>query len=207
MTIGELETALPFCTHLIYGYAGVNADNFKLISLYEDLELDSGKGQYRQITNLKRKYPALRILLSVGGNQDNDGSIKYLTLLENTVGRLAFVNSAYTMVKTYGFDGIDVAWQFPPNRPKKIKGTFGSIWKSIKSSVGIEKGPIDEKADEHREQFTSLIREMKNAFRPEGYSVGLTVLPNVNSTSMLVIIKLNNLNHFIINFSIIFSVL
>lgn len=176
---------MPFCTHLIYGYAGINAANNKLISLHENLELDTGKGQYRQITNLKRKYPTLRILLSVGGNQDTVDKEKYLTVLESTVGRLAFVNSAYTMVKTYGFDGIDVAWEFPANRPKKIRGTFGSIWKSIKSSVGVEKGPIDEKADEHREEFSTLVRELKNAFRPEGLSVGLTILPNVNSTSKI----------------------
>lgn len=161
-----------------------------MVSLNENLELDTGAGQFRQVTSLKRKFPNLRILLSVGGNYDSVNGEKYLNVLENTVGRLAFINSAYTMVKTYGFDGLDVAWQFPPDRPKKIRSTLGGIWSKIKSSVGAGKGPIDEKADEHREEFTMLIRELKNAFRPESLQLGLTVLPNVNSTRKHVIISI-----------------
>lgn len=182
VTLADIETALPFCTHLVYGFAGINAANNKLVSLNENTDLDTGRGQFRQVTSLKRKFPSLRILLSVGGNYDNADKEKYLTLLENSVGRLAFINSAYTLVKTYGFDGIDLAWQFPPNRPKKIRSTLGSIWSKLKTTVGAGKGPIDEKSDEHREEFTMLIRELKNAFRPEGFNVGLTVLPNVNSS-------------------------
>lgn len=39
--------------------------------------------------------------------------------------RIAFVNSAHTLLKAYGFDGLDLAWQFPTVKPKKIRGTFG----------------------------------------------------------------------------------
>jgi chitinase len=39
--------------------------------------------------------------------------------------------------------------------------------------------------DEHREEFTALIRELKNSFRAEGFSVSVTILPNVNSTLYL----------------------
>lgn len=46
-------------------------------------------------------------------------------MLESSGARVAFINSAYSLIKTYDFDGIDLAWQFPPNKPKKIKGTFG----------------------------------------------------------------------------------
>lgn len=96
---------------------------------------------------------------------------------------MAFINSAYALVKTYGFDGLDLAWQFPADRPRKIKSGFGSFWSGLKSSVGLSKGPIDEKADEHKEEFTALVRELKNAFRHDNYLVTLTVNPNVNSTS------------------------
>jgi GH18 family chitinase len=41
---------------------------------------------------------------------------------------------------------------------------------------------VDEKADEHREEFTILVREIKNSFRLDGYQVSLTVLPNVNNS-------------------------
>lgn len=166
--------------------------------------MDQGKGHYRIITQLKRRFPGLKIILSVGGGADVDAEAdtnKYLNLLETSGGRIAFINSAYSLIKTYDFDGIDLAWQFPPNKPKKIKGTFGmygqekltssnlkiivsvgSLWSGFKKSIGITGNPIDEKADEHKEEFTAFIREIKNAFRHDNYLVSLTVLPNVNST-------------------------
>lgn len=157
-------------------------ESHKLTSLNPSLDLDNGKGHYRIITQLKRKYPALKILLSVGGNADTENTEKYLTLLESAAARIAFINSAYSLVKTYEFDGLDLAWQFPVNRPKKIKSTLGSFWSNVKSSVGISKGPIDEKMDEHKEEFTTLVRELKYAFRGDNYLLSLTVNPNVNST-------------------------
>jgi chitinase len=185
LTVADVEPALAFCTHLVYGFAGINAGDNKILSLNAGLDLDQGKGHYRIITQLKRKYPGLKIMLSVGGGSDVDPDAdtnKYLNLLENSGSRIAFINSAYSIIKTYDFDGIDLAWQFPPNKPKKIKGTIGSLWSSFKKSVGITPNPIDEKADEHKEEFTALVREVKNAFRHDNYLVSLTVLPNVNST-------------------------
>lgn len=137
---------------------------------------------YRQIVALKRKYPNVKILLSVGGGHDHEHNDVYLSLLESSTGRMAYINSAYTLIKEYGFDGLDLSWQFPTVRPVKIKGAIKSFWNKLKETVGVTKGPVDEKSDEHKEEFTSLVRELKNAFRHDGYQLSLTVLPNVNST-------------------------
>lgn len=58
----------------------------------------------------------------------------------------------------------------------------GSLWSGFKHSIGIGNNPVDEKADEHKEEFTAFVREIKSAFRPDNYILALTVLPNVNST-------------------------
>lgn len=58
----------------------------------------------------------------------------------------------------------------------------GSLWSSFKKSIGVSGSPIDEKSEEHREEFTALVRELKNAFRHDNYLVSLTINPNVNST-------------------------
>lgn len=151
MTVPDLEPALSFCTHLVYGFAGnlhrsnlqftivilyinqlvvgINGGDNKLQSLDASLDLDQGKGHYRIITQLKRKYPGLKVLLSVGGGIDKDPEAdtnKYLTMLESMGARQSFINSAYSMIKTYDFDGIDLAWQFPPNKPKKIRSSLGT---------------------------------------------------------------------------------
>lgn len=58
---------------------------------------------------------------------------------------------------------------------------LGSFWHGLKKKIVGDK-IIDEKAAEHKEQFTALVREIKNVFRHDGLLLSLTVLPNVNST-------------------------
>lgn len=126
MTVTDLEPALSFCNHLIYGWAGIDPATNKLRSLNERLDLDSGRSHYRTITQLKNKYPGLKILLGVGGGADPNKDI-YLQLLESSAGRITFINSVYTMLKTYNFDGLDLAWQFKANKPKRIRSGIGEF--------------------------------------------------------------------------------
>ncbi|XP_017064046.1 chitinase-like protein Idgf4 [Drosophila eugracilis] len=183
LTLNDLQPALQYCTHLIYGYAGINPSSNKLVSTNEKLDLDLGSSLFRQVTGLKSKYPGLKVLLSVGGDKDtvDPENNKYLTLLESSNARIPFINSAHSLVKTYGFDGLDLGWQFPKNKPKKVHGSIGKFWKGFKKIFSGDH-VVDEKAEEHKEAFTALVRELKNAFRPDGYILGLSVLPNVNSS-------------------------
>ncbi|XP_058444307.1 chitinase-like protein Idgf1, partial [Malaya genurostris] len=181
VSLNDIEAALPFCTHLVYGYAAVDPESNKAVSRNPNLDLDTGKGNFRLVTQLKRKYPALKVLLGIGGYRFSAPSPKYLELLETDAARITFINSVYSLVKTYDFDGIDLAWQFPQNKPKKIRSTTGKLWHGFKKVFSGDQ-VLDEKADEHREEFTALLRELKNAFRSDGYQLGLTVLPHVNAT-------------------------
>ena len=183
-----IDPALQYCTHLVYGYAGINEQTYKLTPLNE--HFDVTKDHYREVTNLKRRFPGLRVLLSVGGNEDLAGdsgdkkynrNVKYRNLIETVDNRLAFVNSALALVKNFGFDGIDLAWEFPETKPKKIRSKLGSFWHSVKTTFTGET-VYDEREAEHKEQFVAFVREVKNAFRHDGLMVTLTVLPNVNSS-------------------------
>lgn len=58
---------------------------------------------------------------------------------------------------------------------------IGGIWSKVKHTF-VDPSVPDENAEQHKEQFTALVREIKNAFRPDGLLISLTVLPNVNST-------------------------
>lgn len=181
VSLADIDTALPFCTHLVYGYAGIDVETNKAVSRQPNLDLDTGKGNYRAVTQLKTKYPSLKVLLGLGGYKFSEPSIKYLTLLESGAARITFINSVYSLVKTYGFDGIDLEWQFPQNKPKKVRSKVGSVWHGFKKVFSGDSA-LDEKADEHREEFTALLRELKNAFRADGFQLGITVLPHVNSS-------------------------
>ncbi|CAB3225965.1 unnamed protein product [Arctia plantaginis] len=177
----DLDPALSFCTHLIYGYAGIQPDTYKMIPLNENLDIDRSHDNYRTITNFKSKYPGLKVLLSVGGDADTEDSNKYNLLLESPQARTAFVNSGVLLAERYNFDGIDLSWQFAKYKPKKIRSTWGSIWHGIKKTFGTT--PVDDKEAEHREGFTALVREMKQALSVKpNMQLAVTVLPNVNAT-------------------------
>lgn len=65
---------------MIYKSARINADTFKLVA--QDEKFDITQDNYRKVTDLKRRYPGLRVLLSVGNNDDDpEQKEKYLTLV------------------------------------------------------------------------------------------------------------------------------
>lgn len=181
VTVNELDPALSFCDILIYGYAGIDPVTNKVRSLNNKLDLDEGQALFRQVTSLKSKYPKLKVLLGIGGNADADREI-YLQLLENPQAFPIFINSAYTLVKTYHFDGLDLAWQFKTNKPKRIRSGIGSFWYSTKKLVGVAGKQLDENAEQHRNGFRDLVRQVKDAIRPDNYLLTVTVLPNTNTT-------------------------
>ena len=60
--------------------------------------------------NLKRKYPGLKVLVSVGGQ----GTEKvFSTMTKDDEARKVFADDAVRFVRAYGLDGIDVDWEFP----------------------------------------------------------------------------------------------
>lgn len=77
----DLDPALSFCTHLVYGFAGIQADTYKMVSLNPNLDVDRSHANYRALTNFKSKYPGLKVLLSVGGDDDIEEKQKYNTLV------------------------------------------------------------------------------------------------------------------------------
>lgn len=39
-----------------------------------------------------------------------------------------FLFYSYTLVKTYRFDGVDLAWQFKTNKPKRVRSGLGKTF-------------------------------------------------------------------------------
>ena len=62
---------------------------------------------------------------------------------------------------------------------EKNRTVFGSLWHNTKKVFGGGKYK-DEKVDEHRDQFTALIRRFKDKLT--GKLLTLTQLPNVNAS-------------------------
>ena len=66
----DVEDIDPFaCTHLMFGFAGLDEDSFEIKSLdpYNDLYDNWGLGAYDRFTGLKQFNPNLKTYLAVGG--------------------------------------------------------------------------------------------------------------------------------------------
>ncbi|TDG45109.1 hypothetical protein AWZ03_008447 [Drosophila navojoa] len=191
----SLELALQFCSHLVYGYVGLKPGTHEVFSLNVDLDMF----HFRDITQLRAKYPQLKVLLSVGGDRDVDEQHpnKYLELLEaNRTEQQNFIDSSMLLLRKNGFDGLDLAFQFPKNKPRKVHGTIGTYWKKFKKLFTGD-FVVDPLAAQHKDQFSELARNIKSAYKNANLLLTLTVLPNVNSTWYFDVPKLHPLMDFI----------
>lgn len=171
---------MQFCTHVIYGYAGIHADTYEMQSLNQPLDYE--RRHFAQVTALKEKYPYVKFLLSVGGDRDLEKEEKYVKLLEAGVqSQRRFIESARDVVRRFNFDGLDLAFQMPRNKPRKVHSNAGSAWKSFKKLFTGD-FIVDTDADTHKSQMTELIKELSSAFKANDLLLSLTVLPNVNSS-------------------------
>lgn len=87
------------------------------------------------MTQLKSKYPHLKVTLAVGGW--NEGSLNYSTMALEPDSRRKFINSVMDYVTKYNFDGFDLDWEFPAARGgrKEDKQNFALLVKVSYSSL------------------------------------------------------------------------
>ena len=162
--------ALPRCTHLMYGYGQLVPHTFNVGSISFKPEPVS----------LKLKFPHLKIFLSVGG--DKAPSDVYMQLLEaDTQKQNNFLKESKNFLKIYHFDGLDLAFPFPRNKPRKVHSGIGLAVKRMKKLFTGDE-IVDPNADKRKQQYTYLITEMAKEFSKDKLNMSMTVLPNVNST-------------------------
>ncbi|MBI5959064.1 MAG: glycoside hydrolase family 18 protein [Chloroflexi bacterium] len=75
-----------------------------------DSETDVLRGNFKQLQQLKQRYPDLKTLMSVGGWTWSD---RFSDAALTPESRAVFIQSCINFMKTYGFDGIDIDWEFP----------------------------------------------------------------------------------------------
>ncbi|XP_066157317.1 probable chitinase 10 [Euwallacea fornicatus] len=132
------------CTHIIYAFASLDPEHFGVVS--NDEEYDIVQGGYRSVIALKRFNRSLKVLLSVGGPRDGTSN-RFSRMISSASRRRDFIRSAFSVVKLYGFDGMEIHWEYPAME---------------ENSQNYEK-----------EHFQLLLEELSEVFRKSGLLVAL----------------------------------
>ena len=94
-------------THLNYAFANIVDGEIVVGNPSVDVE---GPDNFAQLRALKQKLPKLKTLISVGG-WEWSGQFSNVALTPES--RAKFAQSGVRFIRTHGFDGIDIDWEFP----------------------------------------------------------------------------------------------
>lgn len=139
------------CTHIVYGFAVLDGDQLTIKP--HDSWADIDNNFYEKVIAYK-KY-GIKVLIAIGGWNDSAGD-KYSRLVNSQSARTRFVKTVLDFIERYGFDGLDLDWEYPV------------CWQ-----VDCKKGPPSDK-----EGFASLVRELRQAFQPKGLLLSSAVSPS-----------------------------
>jgi len=154
-------------THINYAFANISQDGECAIGdSYADTEFSypgdpesaDYLGNFRQLNVLKQAHPHLQTLISVGGWT---WSGRFSDIALTPESRAQFARSCVDFMTRYGFDGIDLDWEYPT----------GS------GNVGNTERPEDP------ENFVSLLTEFRTQLDARGHADGRTYLLTIAASA------------------------
>jgi GH18 family chitinase len=123
---------LQSLTHLIYCFAGPRADG----------SISTETGSYHNPSLVSRTHAAgKKFIIMMGGGLQSGG---YHDMTSSAATRTIFINTLVEWCKTYGYDGVNIDWEYPG----------------------------DNNRNEDRQNLTSLISEMRQAFNNAQVQLG-----------------------------------
>ncbi|KAL2785261.1 hypothetical protein BJX66DRAFT_329388 [Aspergillus keveii] len=137
-------------THINFAFAFFHPTTFQVLPMSANDE-----ALYPQFTGLKSKKPSLKTWIAVGGWSFNDATnspntqTAFSDMARSATNRQTFINSLLHFMQTWGFDGVDLDWEYP--------------------GADDRGGIPDDTAN-----FVELLRDMKNAFQGR-YGISVTL--------------------------------
>lgn len=122
-----------YITHINYAFGHVN-DSF------DGVRIDN-ESRLKNIIDLKKNHPHLKILLSIGGW----GSGRFSEMAADVTNRAKFAQDCARVVKQFKLDGIDIDWEYPTNSSAGISATesdtqnFTLLMRDIRKAIGKKK--------------------------------------------------------------------
>lgn len=122
-----------YMTHINYAFGHVNES-------FNGVKIDNEE-RLRQIVDLRKQKPELKVLLSIGGW----GSGRFSEMAANDEYRRAFAVDCARVVKEFALDGIDIDWEYPTSSMANISSSpddtenFTLLMQDIRAAIGNEK--------------------------------------------------------------------
>jgi GH18 family chitinase len=128
-------------THLNFAFAFFDPKTFQMAPMSA-----GDQNLYRRFTGLKSKKPSLRTWIAVGGWSFNDPTnipntrTAFSDMVSSSANRKAFISSLSQFLQTYGFDGVDLDWEYPSaddrGGVKADKVNLNTFLKELKQAFG-----------------------------------------------------------------------
>ncbi|KAM7215378.1 hypothetical protein V8F06_009239 [Rhypophila decipiens] len=143
------DLPLAALTHLNYAFAYLDPTSFKVTTM----DAATPISLFNDLSNLKSTNPALKIFVSIGGwtFSDNDTYTQPIfgNIARSGSNRQLFADGLVAFLTYYGFDGVDLDWEYPgaPDRGGKKEDT---------------------------KNYVELVKTLRATFDKTGRSLGIT---------------------------------
>ncbi|KAF2966776.1 hypothetical protein GQX73_g6779 [Xylaria multiplex] len=126
-------------THLNYAFAFIHPDTFEIANMQ-----NSDSKYMPRLAALKNYNPGLEVWIAIGGWSMNDPDQPtkrtFSELAASTANQNAFFKSLVSFMNKYGFDGVDIDWEYPvaeerSGAPEDFKN-YVSFLKNLRGILG-----------------------------------------------------------------------
>ncbi|EWG55557.1 hypothetical protein FVEG_17546 [Fusarium verticillioides 7600] len=98
-------------THINFAFASIDPKTFQIVPASS-----KDPALYRELARKKKIDPKLKVFIAIGGWAFNDPGPTVTTfsdIARSDANQRTFIKSLISFMATYGFDGVDIDWEYP----------------------------------------------------------------------------------------------